>query len=251
MRLGIFFFFLTLSAQAAEKHGLTEKLPGIESVPSTYLIELLKDWPKKDPFKPSPAPSPGLQIVCLETPGNSLYFGAEQVMQVRAPLSRVAQIIDDFSEYPALFDGLLSQNGNLLVVASEQHIPIPFVPNEKSEMYYLVNEPSSSRRVYRYQLKSSNHMKANDGLIILEKKSDSLTSYTEFDFWDADWGVAKALGAEKIWKDNLEGLYQSDLAILLRAEHLDWNDEKVMNESKALLKTMPITEDYRSRKPLR
>jgi hypothetical protein len=106
----------------------------------------------------------------------------------------------------------------------EQTVPVPFVPNIKYEMLYTISNPAPTKRIYRYQLKEAGTIKSSDGLIILKGNADSTTDYTEFDFFDADWGLAKVAGKNKLWHDSVEGIYLSDLAILFKSEDAKMSD---------------------------
>ena len=54
-----------------------------------------------------------------------------------------------------------------------------------------MSSPRAGFRTYRYGLKESNHLRRDDGVIVLESLDAGRTLYTEYDFFDADWGVAK------------------------------------------------------------
>lgn len=240
------------AGDAPEKYPVTTPPGGIESPYTQILAQTLAHWPPKE-LGDLAADSLPVQIEALQKPDNSLYIGALQHMTVNAPLAAVVKILDDFGDYPKIFDGLIkcevrARDSNRLLTFWEQDIPVPFVPNEKNEMIYLVHTPDPTRKIYRYQLKSSNHLKTNDGMIVLQALGDAKTDYTEYDFWDADWGLAKAFGHDRIWRENLEGIYQSDLAIKLRAEHPDWPYERVMNESREGAKKAPIGAKVDSKK---
>ena len=84
-------------------------------------------------------------------------------------------------------------------------------------------------------------------MIVLDAISTHLTRYVEFDFWDAHWGIAKTFGAKKIWQNSLQGLVQSDLAIKLRAENKDWDEKKVLSESKNQADAYPTEDRFNKR----
>ena len=164
-------------------------------------------------------------------------------MLIAAPFERVASVVDDYGSYVGLFDGLnkvetLSLDGNRATTHWEEVVPLPFVPNEHNQMIHLVSTPRAGFKVYRYGLKKGDRLKSNDGVIVLEATSFGQTLYTEFDFFDADWGLAKSFGVPKLWKECLEGVYQSDYALKLRAEHIDWTSEKVRETSKQYAESM-------------
>lgn len=252
-------FFLALAPPlpAAEppKYTTDAKITGaVESPYTPFIIKMIKTWPAENPADLA-SDKNLVQLQCFETQGNDLYIGAEQIMTIHAPLSRVEAVLDDFKGYPALFDGLLKvevkeQDGNRFLTYWEQSIPIPLVPNVKNHMFYVIDKPDPRKKIYRYQLKQSNHLKFNDGFILLEEKGPNLTHYVEFDFWDADWGIAKTFGKDRIWRDNIEGLYQSDLAIKLKAESPD-SKEDFLEKSKELLGKMPTEDKIHHKIPLK
>jgi hypothetical protein len=233
-----------------ETHATYEPL---KSVPSPYadeLTKLLRQWPKGSGFLDLARAAEKDQLfavktLCYSTEGDEFYIGVAQKMIVDAPFARVETVVDHFSDYVGMFDGLLhadtiSADGNRLVASFEQHIPIPFVPNEKDQIIYVISKPKQGFKVYRYGLKESNHLTKSDGFIVLEAQADGKTIYTEFDFFDADWGIAKSLGRTKIWQESVEEILQNDLALKLASEHADWTKKQVFWESKDILKQAPI-----------
>ncbi len=250
----IFLFFILKISLAANptSYSISSKLDAVESIYTQPLVKLIQAWPpvglnqlekENDPVK----------IICFGTPQNDLYIGAEQLMIIDADMSEVEKILDDFSHYKDLFDGLINvevknPDKNRFNVILEQEVPIPFVSNEKNEMVYLVDKSQSNRKIYRYQLKSSNHLKYNDGAIVIESLSKGKTLYVEFDFWDAEWGIAKSFAPERIWKDSLEGLYQSDMAVKLRAENKGWDYKRIKEMSKDLAKSPDLLPKIKNKK---
>lgn len=240
-------------------HTLSESLPTIESPYQGVLRQVAIQWPSLDfpgKEKPGDEGSAGdtIKITCLSTPGRPFYVGIRQEMTIQASLSRVREVVDDFPNYVSLFEGLLkaervSADGNRVLTEWEEHIGIPFVPNERNQVLYLVSDPNLRTRIYRYGLIRSNHMKTSDGLIVLEVASPTSTHYTEFDFVEPDLGAAKILGSDSVWKESVEGFLQTDLALKLASEHQDWLAKEVKRQSKILLKSYPIDEFVREKKP--
>lgn len=189
-----------------------------------------------------------LKIEAIETEGHPFFIGAVQMMIVKAPMLSLSSFLDHFADYPKYFDGLKKaevrdskvENGKAWSrVYFEQSVPVPFVPNDKSEMIYHVDSSNPSRRVYRYQYRTGNNLISDDGIIILDVISTRLTRYVEFDFWDANWGIAKTLGQKKIWSDSLKGLAQSDLSIKIMAENPSMSAEQVLKDSKKMANAYP------------
>jgi hypothetical protein len=233
-------------------HSIDEKLPGPESPYTAFVLDLIHRWTsegapawvrEEKARAPAPAANP-VGLRCIETEGNRFYVGLEQFMTVSAPIERVAAILEDIDSYAKLFPGyddvhVSARDGNHLLTFWEQHIPIFFVPNVKYEVDYLIDSSSSDRRVYRYQLHKSAKLIKNDGMIVLERDGQR-TSYSELDFYDADWGIAKTFGADRVWTESVEGIYLSDVAILEKAENPAWSYEKIADESKKVLEAHPV-----------
>lgn len=232
----IFFFLFWLGSLAEgatlqPAFSLEQDLGGKESFYTRPVLELLRHtqniFPSIDSTK--------VHIQCISHPSNPFYIGIEQAMEIDAPLSRVAAVIDDFPSYSSfvkdsLVNEVRSREGNKFTVFSEQHIGIPFVQNDRTEMQVVVVE-AKNKRSYRFQLKAGNHLKFHDGLVVLEALGKNKTRFLKFNFWDADWGLAKVLAPKGIWKESIKGLYQSDIAFKLIAEHEDWSLEKVAEVS--------------------
>ena len=253
----IFLFLYSLALYAASPFPLDTPLNGIESIYTRPILRLIQNWPKNGPpmelEEISKNDSASVKIQCFDTPGNDLYIGVGQVMKISASLSRVEAVLDDFHTYSEIFDGLLRAEAkeidrNRFLTFLEQSVDIPFVSNEKNEVLYITDFSSSKRKIYRYQLKKSNHLKFNDGVIVIEETQPGQTLYVEYDFWDADWGIAKTFASGKIWKDSIAGLYQSDLAIKLKAEHPDWINKKILEESTKQSKLISFEDKLKNKK---
>ena len=234
------FAFGVQGAEVPHHYPIDSEMGGIESIYTKPLVQLIKASPA---FSSVVSPETmkdqnPVMIQAYETPGNELFIGVGQSMTVNAPLAKVEAVLDDFPNYKNIFDGLeevkvKEKDGNRLVVFLEQHIGIPFVSNEKNDMIYLMEQPSPQKKIYRYQLKKSVHMISNDGFILIEAISPTQTAYTEFDFWDANWGLAKAVKSNNgIWEDNVEGLYNSDITVKFKSEHPDWSNHKLKDAAK-------------------
>lgn len=232
----------------ALKFAIDGPLGGVESAYAPILTSKIRGWPpaevQDDAKNPGTDGNP-VRLQCIETPGSRFYIGLEQHMRVNAPIEKVAAVIDDFAHYQELFPDfddvhVVSRDGNRIVTFWEQHIPVFFVPNVKYEVIYLVDASRADRRIYRYQLAKENHIKKNDGMIVIESDGPSRTRYTEYDFFDADWGPLTTFAPGKIWGGAVEGIYLSDVAIQLRAEHPDWSFKQVSKESRKLLERYPV-----------
>ncbi len=255
----VFVLFFSLLARAdIEKFQLNSRLEGPESAYTSAIVKWIEQWPPKglaslsgeDLGKTKSFDESPVKIQCIQTSGNQFYIGLRQEMRIYAPLSRVEGVLDDIDHYQYLFPGykdihVVSRTGNRWLTYWEQDIPLFFVPNVKYFITYLMDKPSPTRKFYRYKLKESRNLRFSDGLIVLEEKalqgtSSIVTDYVEFDFFDADWGVLKTLAPGKIWKESVEGIYLSDAAIKLKAEHSEWSYQDISKESRKFLSRYPI-----------
>jgi hypothetical protein len=225
---------------AGPKHPVDENpLPAMTGPQYQSILTAIKDWPKRRLGLATGPSSASVKLVAYETPGREHAIGIGQFMRVAAPLETVRQVMEDFDHYKDLFFDfkdvhLEERDGNRVVTFWEQSIPIPFVPNTKYATWFYILDGGADRVFYRYQLKSSNSLTYSDGLMVLERDGPQATIYTEYDFFDASWGIAATFAPARIWRDSLKGIYDSDIAIKLRAEHKDWDYGQVRRESKRL-----------------
>ncbi|MBI3558272.1 MAG: hypothetical protein HY074_18550 [Deltaproteobacteria bacterium] len=135
---------------------------------------------------------------------------------------------------------VLGREGNRVTTAWETRSPVFFVPNTTYELIWTVDASQAQRMVYRFQLKSSNHLKSSDTLIVLEARGDS-TLLTTYDYFQLDLGFVGAFATvHKIWKKTFEGYYMGDIALKAQAEHPDWNAKQIRKESEQMLDKFPV-----------
>jgi hypothetical protein len=254
-RAAILLFLLTVPVQASDKFPIDGPIGGVESPYTSRILQLLKTWPPKRLDELASRPE-AIKIQCYETPGRDNYVGAAQLATVEAPIERVEAVLDDFPGYARIFDELKTlevreRDGNRVLTFWEQRVPFPLVPNVKNEIWYLVGKDDKAKKIYRYQLKKSNNLTLDDGMIVLEPAGPGRTRYFEIDFWDVDiGGLAKLVAGGRVWKDSIRGLFQSDLALKLKAEHADWKDERVFEESKRAAEQAPVDKLIEGKKKL-
>ena len=262
------FLFASAPAPGAEKYPADHVLAGTPGpylswvlhvskggVPPTFVFKTKADTALSKLAGSDSTEAP-VEIICLEKPNAPLAIGVAQRMRVGAPVETVQKVVDDIENYADIFPGykqtkVLSKDGNLWLTFWEQIIPLFFVPNIKFEMIYLVNKTSPSRVTYRYQLKSPSTLKYSDGVILLEGAPNNTTLYTEFDFFDADWGVASSLGPKKIWTDAVEGLYLSDLAIRIKAENPTMPNPKIKETASTYLSLLETNDLLKHQVPVK
>ncbi len=255
---------LATTVQAAQPSPLPMSSPspsaspsGFASIASLYAVPLariLKQWSQNPPSVWF-GPAEPIAVRALETPHNSTYIGLAEFEEIHAPLSRVAGILEDYGNYPKLFDDLVrvevrGRQGKQFVVFTQQGIPVPFVPDETNEMVYQIDSTNSGQKSYLYALRKSNHLKFNDGFILLTQVSENTTAYFELDFWDADWGFIKSFGDSRIWAGSIRALAQADLAIKLRAENPGWEPGRAKKESAKWADRLDARKIYQSRIPV-
>lgn len=241
--VGLLFYSANLVANQ------NDRATGIVS-PLTAFVTQLSHGPIKD----QPFATPGLSLKCFAHKSNDSYIGVKQEQVIAAPLVAVSAILDDFAGYTNWIDGVIASKGQDLgsgnwLVTTEQEIPIPFVSNIHTKMLYFTAK-EARRTVYRYQLHESDSMIAYDGLIVLTKIDDRTTSFTEYDFFDAAWGMAKALGWRAIWKDSLRAIFQSDIALKTKAEHPQTAWKTILDDSNSMAKEQDFTKCIGNRSPI-
>jgi hypothetical protein len=180
--------------------------------------------------------------------------GAFQKMTIAAPPEAVARVLERFGEYDRLFRGYkeirqIERRGARVLLYWEQRIPIPLIPNVKYRMLYELGSGPAEERIYRYRMTWSNSLKYSEGFIRLapDPGSPKKTRYVEIDFWDAPTGLGGLLAPGRIVRESFEGVYQTDLAVLLRAENPDKPVEWAMEESIKRLPEGEIAECIKSR----
>ena len=212
-------------------------LKTIASSYSEFRDKAVSQWPLKNLL---PIPSAGIDLKALTKEGNAFYIGVEQVLKVDAPLKDVEGVLDDFDNYKSLFEGfrsiqVTSRDSASVLTFWEQIVPIPFVSNVRYSMLYRFDKSHPNRKIYIYSLTESKDLKVNDGVIVIESLNEKSTVYREFDFWDANWGLAKSLAPTRIWKDSIEGVALADLSIKFRAENPKMSFEKIHQMAHAYL----------------
>jgi hypothetical protein len=240
----ILILLLLLGSSAFPTEKIDAPLEGPASPYTPLVVELIKNWPPKDVDFVKPLPQP-VMVRAYRTPGNDFYIGAVQWMKVDAPLDKVETVLDAIDQYQQIFPDykdihIASRDDNKLLTSWEQRVPFFLAPNVKYTMVYLVDKSSPTRKIYRYKLGESKDLKVDDGVIVIEADGPNSTRYFEYDFFDANWGLAKTLAPGRIWKDSIGGLVVSDYAIKFKAEHPDWPNSKVLKESEDQLDHYPL-----------
>ena len=207
--------------------------PGIDSFYSEKLASLFA----RDLEPPATDFDGKLRLRRIDAPASKLYVGLRQEMIVHASVEAVVAVLDDFADYPRMFDDLLRAEATetgpgAFSLLQEQRVPIPFVKAATFTLNYLVDDRGPDGKGYLYKLKESNRLKFDDGMIRLTRTQGGECRFLEYDFALADWGALGSLAPSKIWAASISGTIVSDLTIKLRAEHPDWNLGRVRDEAK-------------------
>ena len=223
---------LALSGSARALALPDEPLEGPDSVYTSWLTDVVKNWPAS---RPASDGSASLQLSCVATPSDDRYIGMLQQMTVDASLAAVERVLDDVPHYKDLFPGVVdvhvlpgSHDGRRYVTVWEQRVPVFFLPNVIYELAYLVDKTRADLRIYRYKLRRGTSMLASDGMVVLEELGPDRTRFTEYDFFNAQWGP---LPASTVWHESLRDAFVSDTAIKLRAENPAWSFGRVATEA--------------------
>jgi hypothetical protein len=202
-------------------------------------IERLSKVPFSELWTNPPAePKPGeFALTCYRLAGSDSAIAASQKLLVRAPLAEIGAVLERIGEYDRIFRGfkkikVVEQRGSKILSYWEQRIPIPLVPNVKYRMLYeLSSQPGE--RLLRYRLTWSNTLKFSEGFIRLQQDpgNPNLTRYAEVDVWDSHTGLGGLIAPGRIVRESFEGVAQTDLALLLRAENPTKSVDWVLSES--------------------
>jgi hypothetical protein len=242
---------LALCSSALASGPADERLEGPDSIYTHWLADVLTRWPAS---RPDSDGREGLQLTCVATAADDRYIGMVQQMTVAAPLAAVEQVLDDVPHYKELFPGVVdvhvlpgSRNGRRYVTVWEQRVPVFFLPNVTYELANIVDRSSPGLRVYRYKLLRAGSMLASDGMVVLEALGPESTQFTEYDFFNAQWGP---LPASAVWRESLRGAFVSDMAIKLRAENPRWSVARVAAEAAQRLESDSerVEQCYRQRR---
>ncbi len=167
--------------------------------------------------------APDLRLFRVNTIGSKFYIGTAVQMSVSASIGQISTVLGAIEQYKNMYSGfvdirVVDRAQNTYSVFWEKKAPVFFVPNVQYTTAYVVVNLSATRRIYRYQLKSSNRVTQSDGLLVLDQLTDTKTLVRAYDFYNADWGVATTLAPGRIWNDALSGQVESMLSLKFNAE---------------------------------
>ena len=246
-----------LAAQAGDAGPSVEAAPWLRDIPgakrSVYtekMKDILRYWPPAGFGNPAAASGGSddkanpIWFEAIRTPSDSNYIGSRKRLLIRAPLDKVKAVIDDFENYKNIFEGVIQAKiteraGSQVTTAWERDSPAFFIRNPRYEQIYVSEAVSPSRVFYRYQLKSGNSVNFVDGIMVLESTPLG-TTLSGYDFYQADWGLAKVLAEGKIWRESLEGGFRGDIALKTKVEHPDWTLKQITEECHRTLERFPI-----------
>jgi len=183
-----------------------------------------------------PLGEPGVILKCLSSPSDSLLIGAFHQIPIHAPVAEVYKVFRNFEAYPEWLPGVKSvkilRTEPSFLVSFEQIIPFPFVPNTRYSVWYESLRPAADSILIRFQLSASEDLKSLDGYSLLKGTPENETLYSELDFLDAHWGVAKFLSPRSIWKEAVSGFLESDFALKLKSEKPAMSTRELQREAR-------------------
>ena len=236
------------AASAGEAGGFD----GFESAYGEYLTQVLRRWV---PARSSGHPK-SLEIACVATPRAEGYIGMVQRMTIEASAGAVASVLDDVDHFKDLFPDTVdvrivagTRSGPRYVSAWLQRPPFFFMPDIAYELSHLVDKTMPGRWIYRYKLLRGDELIASDGLVVLDALGPTTTLFTEYDFFNGQWGLVPN---SVVWQESLRGAFHSDVAVKLRAEHADWSYADIAKEAKRLTSahSAQLAQCYEQRKPV-
>jgi len=184
-------------------------------------------------------PLPGSDRIfkCLSSKQDPLLIGAFHQSTIKVPFEKVIQIYENFEAYPEFFSSFkkmkILQNKPNFLISVEGVVPYPFIPNSHYDLWYdskPVSTPNTA--IYTCQLSKSKDLVSMDGLTMFKKISDQETSFSELDFVNAHWGIAKTLSPKTIWKDTIYGLASGDFELKIKAENPAKSSSDIKKEAR-------------------
>jgi hypothetical protein len=229
-------WFLAVGSLGVSGQPVIEKIEGPDSVYTSKLVQVLKRWSPKH----FDAESVGtVELTCIATANEEKYVGMVQRTTIRAGILAVESVLDDVAHYKDLFPDTVdvhvvpgSQSGNGFVTSWKQRIPVFFLPNVTYELAYQVDKTTPGLGVYRYKLRQGDKLIASDGMVVLEAMGPDTTQFTEYDFFNARWGL---LPAAVVWRQSLRVAFLSDMAIKLKSENPSWSYKRIALEAEQLI----------------
>jgi hypothetical protein len=180
--------------------------------------------------------SESLSLNCFRDHDDELYIVAGQYQTINAPMEDVYAVLTRFDQYKDWNDGMVVSQAKKLddrhwSFTLENKVPILFVPNIQTTLWYETTK-SPEKDMLRYTLQKSTSLTKYDGLIVLMPMDATHTKFMELDAINADWGILKAAGREKVWTTSLEPLFQSDIMVKLISENHGEQKSDMMKQSK-------------------
>jgi hypothetical protein len=240
----VMFCSIYIAVQAQKKI----KLEGIESPYSDQILAHFNSEAVK-----KRVPSPTVNIVCIQTEGDPLYIGVQQEFIIKAPLKRVVDVLEDFDNYPMMFEDIIKavftkKADDYYMLWQEQKFPIPFLSNiVYTQSYYIENTPSRKRYLYKLY-EGGKDAKYDDGMIQLKKLGENECSFYELDFVDADWSIIGKIAPGTIWKAAVKGAIESNMIIKTRAENPTWSMDDVKDEANRIVDQINFSEIVANKK---
>lgn len=234
-------------------HALPPSALGPETVYTKLLETAEAEWPPTW-FQYDEARDGAFRITCHSHPDRPFYMGASITQTVNESLTNVEKVVDAVDKYQELFAGFdeINKTESLpegFSVFWHRPIPVPFIPDLRYETVYLNKKWSPVKKTYRYQMKNRiDLLKSVDGMIVIDGQGAKKTRITQFLFWDGKYGPLETFSPTGIWKDNMRDVYQSNLAIKMRAENPTWDGAKLKEEVHKAINEQTIESCVETRK---
>ncbi|MBC7396577.1 MAG: hypothetical protein H7333_03965 [Bdellovibrionales bacterium] len=191
-------------------------------------------------------PSHDSSILCLSTASDPNLIGLFHEIRIKVPVKTLIAVFEDYEHYPEIFESLrkakvTKKEASTVWIDFESAVPFFLAPNSKYSMIYrtlavFAELKSSAYKVYSFTLDQSKDLKSLDGVSIIKQIDSDTSLYQEVDFLDANWGAAKFFAPGAIWKDSVEELVRTDLAMKIRAEEPELPSKKLIKKANAELK---------------
>lgn len=211
------------------------------------LPQLLDQWPPRTLALPDGGRTAILRAI--KTPDNEDMIGLVKHFELHAPLQRVVELSERYEDYPQMWEEVLQvrvESRDLehrqVVTDWTRKAPAFVLPKIKYRMLTVVEQRTPERVVYRHQLLEGNLVHSSDALVVLESLGPKGTRVSIINFFNPVVGPFRALAEGKLWRKSLENAFKDDIAFRARAEHPEWDLERISEESRKAVARHPVDE---------
>ena len=185
-------------------------------------------------------------VICLSSSHDKNLIGIIHEITVKSTVENLVKIFENYENYTEIFDSLRKskvtyREGAEVHIDFEGAVPFFLAPNSKYSMIYrtLVDHVKETQnyKAYSFTLDQSKDLKSLDGVSVIRKINAATSLYQEIDFLDAHWGAAKVFAPGAIWKDSLEEIINTDIAMKIRAEEPELPAKDVIKKAHVAMKS--------------